>query len=274
LRRWLIGAVAKVLNAEQNMVLVLDGPQGMGKSDFVRWLASGIGAKYFTERSINPDDKDTLMNLLNYFVWEVSELGATTRRADVEALKAIITMREVRVRPAYGRNDLMKPAMASMIGTINNDAGFLNDPTGSRRYVVVTLTGINWEYTRIDVNQIWAEAVARYQRGEPWRLGADEQTMQRELNQEYELADPIEGMLQKHFSIDTASTAWMSAADILEALAERGLWGNPRGNQMMVASALRKLGIRKGRIPVDGQRQYGYWGLTRKYTQSEEALPL
>jgi len=100
-------------------------------------------------------------------------------------------MREVRVRPAYGHHDVIKPAMASMIGTINNDAGFLNDPTGSRRYAVVTLSSINWEYTSIDVNQIWAEAVARYWMGEAWRLGADEQTMQRELNQEYELADPI-----------------------------------------------------------------------------------
>jgi predicted P-loop ATPase len=274
LRRWLIGAVAKVLNAEQNVILVLDGPQGTGKSEFVRWLASGIGTKYFIERSINSEDKDTLMNLLNYFVWEVSELGATTRRADVEALKAIITMREVRVRPAYGHHDVIKPAMASMIGTINNDAGFLNDPTGSRRYAVVTLTGINWEYTSIDVNQVWAEAVARYQMGEAWRLGAAEQTTQRELNQEYELADPIEGMLQKHFYIDADSTDWMSAADILEVLAERGLRGNPRANQMMVASALRRLGIRKGRTLVDGQRQYGYWGLMRKYTAAEENLPL
>jgi hypothetical protein len=260
LRRWLIGAVAKVLNAEQNVILVLDGPQGAGKSEFVRWLASGIGTKYFIERSINPEDKDTLMNLLNYFVWEVSELGATMRRADVEALKAIITMREVRVRPAYGHHDVIKPAMASMIGTINNDAGFLNDPTGSRRYAVVTLTGIDWEYTTLDVNQIWAEAVARYRMGEAWRLGADEQTMQRELNQEYELADPIEGMLQKHFYIEPTSTAWMTAADILEVLAERGLRGNPRANQMMVASALRRLGLRKGRTLIDGQRQYGYWG--------------
>jgi predicted P-loop ATPase len=138
----------------------------------------------------------------------------------------------------------------------------------------VTLTGINWEYTTIDIDQVWAEAVARYQMGEAWRLGAAEQTMQQQLNQEYELADPIEGMLQKHFYIDPNNTAWMSAADILEVLAERGLRGNPRANQMMVASALRRLGIRKGRTVVDDQRQYGYWGLTRKFTQGEENLPL
>ena len=61
---------------------------------------------------------------------------------------------------------------------------------------------------------------------------------------------------------------------MLDVLGERsGLRGNPRANQMAVASALRRLRVQKDRRLVDGQRQYGYLGLTRKWTQQEEDVP-
>ena len=62
LHRWLIGAVAKVLDARQNVMLVLDGPQGCGKSHFVSWLGSVL-PEFFIEAPINPDDKDFLVTI-------------------------------------------------------------------------------------------------------------------------------------------------------------------------------------------------------------------
>src|SRR5439155_27168505 len=46
LRRWLVGAVAKVYAGAQNPALVIVGPQDLGKSTFVRWLTEGIGTAY------------------------------------------------------------------------------------------------------------------------------------------------------------------------------------------------------------------------------------
>ena len=39
LRRWCVGSVARVMSNEQNRTLIIDGPQGCGKSLFVKWLA-------------------------------------------------------------------------------------------------------------------------------------------------------------------------------------------------------------------------------------------
>lgn len=91
LTRWLVGAVAKVLDTRQNIMLVLDGPQGSGKSHFVQWLGSVL-PDYFIEAPINPDDKDTWLRLISKMTWEVGEFGSTSRRADREALKNFITM--------------------------------------------------------------------------------------------------------------------------------------------------------------------------------------
>ena len=165
LRKFLIGSIAKMLDAHQNFMLVLLGPQGKGKSRLVEWLCPLSGLFY--EGPINPDDKDFQIRLLNNWLWEVAELDATTKRAERSALKHFITTRMVKVRVPFGKYDIEKPAAASMIGTINPDGtGFLNDPTGNRRFVVIHLESIDFRYsTTIDVHQLWAELYAAYRNG-------------------------------------------------------------------------------------------------------------
>ena len=81
LRKWLIGAVAKAMDGSrsQNAMLVLDGPQGIGKSYFARWLCSPL-PDYFLDDAINPSDKDSVIRLAMYWIWEVGELGRTESR--------------------------------------------------------------------------------------------------------------------------------------------------------------------------------------------------
>ena len=102
---------------DDEITLVLDGPQGIGKSFLVRWLCPK--ERYYIEGGINTEDKDSLIRLASKWIWEVGELQATTRKADREALKDFISRRDVTVRPAYGRYDIVKPALASFIVTIN-----------------------------------------------------------------------------------------------------------------------------------------------------------
>ena len=120
LRRWLLGAIGKALNNDQNRMLVLDGVQGIGKSYFAKWLSDPL-EKYFIEAPINTDDKDVFLRLSSKWIWEVSELGSTTRRADREAIKAFLTMREITIRRPYDRYDTHKSALASFIGTVNDE---------------------------------------------------------------------------------------------------------------------------------------------------------
>src|SRR5262249_40503091 len=161
------------------------------------------------------------VRLIEKWIWEVSELGATTRRADVEALKAFITKRTVTVRRSYGHYDTHRPAMASLIGTVNNEGGFLQDTSGNRRYLVVTLRHMDWDYAKnCDPNQVWAEAVVLYRAGEPWRLAPSEQAARDEINTHYQAPDPIEDAMRRYFMIDPQDPPqfghWMTAAAILD----------------------------------------------------------
>lgn len=261
LRRWMIGAVAKVFQQAQNVMLVLEGPQDIGKSYFVRWLCPPSLSAYFVEGAIDTQDKDTWDRLAGRWIWEVGELGATTRKADREALKDFITRQEVTIRKAYGRHDITRPALASLIGTINEEgSGFLNDPTGSRRFAIVSLATVDRGYSSLCVDDLWAEAFTAYQAGEPWRLTDSERAVQSNINDEYEVDAPIEAMLRRYYDINPDGTNWISGIEIVQELEICGLKDNQRASLMELARIMRRAGIERQRI----KRVWSYRGVTRR----------
>lgn len=262
LRRWMIGACAKAMEGGQNFMLVLDGPQDIGKSYFAKWLCPL--PEFFIEGGINTTEKDVWLRLSHYWIWEVDELDATTRKADRSALKSFITRRNVTERRSYGRHDETLPALASLIGTINTGGnGFLNDPTGNRRFAVVELENIDRAYSReIDKHQLWAEAYALYDSGEDWRLTPEEKALQREINEEYEYSSPTEEFFWRYYDIDPTLDEWMPVADIIAELEIRGLKTPQHRAMMDLADLLKRAGVEKARKGRD--RVTSYKGIREK----------
>ncbi len=263
LYRWMIGAVAKVYEQGQNMMLVLAGPQGIGKSHFAAWLCSPL-APYFVSQSINAEDKDSALRLTSNFIWEVDELDGTIRRSDVAALKGFITRRTVEARPAYARYDIEAPAAASLIGTVNIGTGFLADVTGNRRFYVATINNIDWAYTQHDVNQLWAEAVAAYKAGEPWALQIPEKARQTEVNKGHEVPSLLDDWLETDFEYSDSEEVQefgLTAAEMVSHMDVRGhvLRGTGRQQAMELAAALAKRGVKKRKIG----NQQTYLGVTK-----------
>lgn len=269
LRRWLIGAVARNFQETQNRMLVLDGKQGIGKSRFVSWLASPL-PKHFHEGEIRTDDKDFKILLSNTWIWEVSELGSTIKRSDIEALKAFLTMGRINVRPAFMKNSIDKKAITSFIGTVNNIGGVLNDASGSRRFMATTLTNIDFDYVKIDINQIWAQAVALYKAGETWQIEGEERALVDQANDKYETENPVIDLINKRYDIDVTRTDWFtSTLDLVEMLHSNG-WGShsPVGEAMILASACKSIGLQKAFIGDSNKtRKKGYLGINAKLLQ-------
>lgn len=269
--KFLIGAVHKAFDsAAQNPMLVLDGPQNLGKSELASWLCpDALRKHHFIESAIRPEEKDDKINLTNIWLWEVMELGLTTRKADREALKAFISTKQVTVRKPYGKEPMIKPALASFIGTINNEIGFLTDPSGHRRFRPVKLTHINWAY-KLDFYQgdLWAEAYAKYLMGDTYKMNRTELHQLDGVRERYELTDPMEELLLKHFTIDTNKDQWwLSSLDILYHLGVTkdvlSQWTS-HSNMIKLGIACSKLGLEGKRIRVGGQLQRGYNGIKIK----------
>jgi hypothetical protein len=278
-RKWAIGTVGRILRPNdgiQNPMLVLDGPQNIGKSYLAWWLCSPIPA-YFLDSAIAPSEKDNMIRACSYFIWEVSELGATTRRADLEALKAFITQRTVTVRVPYGKHDIQKPPTASFVGTINNVAGFLADPTGNRRYRSCTLTAIDWDYAKhININNIWAQAMALFLGGETNELDKSTQAKVNAINEKYEIDDPLAYVIFDRYLIDPNDTSQHTAtAQIIKTLRATGdiVGGNDKQIAMQIAAILVKVGCDKKIIRVNGQQVRAWVGVSEKPLLFNSSVP-
>ena len=270
LRKWMIGAVARAMSGAQNRVLVLDGAQGIGKSEFVKWLASPIPEYYF-EGAINPEDKDCRLRRMSIWIWEINEFGSTTRRADREALKAFLSTHIVRERKAYGKFDIQGNALASFVGTANDEGGILADPTGSRRFMTVHMLSIDWRgYTRnIDVDQVWAQAYDLYVSGENWELEDDDRRAAESINAEYRVLDIVEETIRKFFEVDPTRTDWrigsLEIIDVLKDSARGNLKAPAEINERRLATAMTALGLAKPAVMKFGSKSLrGYTGITMR----------
>ena len=183
-RKWWISAVARAMDpgCQADHMLIFEGRQGIGKSRAARI----IGGQYYTEYSGSihghSSEKDFVATIIGKIVVELSEL-ATMRRAEIEALKSMLTKTVDDVRLSYERDAKSYPRTCVFIGTTNETGGYIADPTGARRFwpVVVGMTGdLKIEQLQQDVDQLWAEAIEAYENGEDWwivprELAAQEQ---------------------------------------------------------------------------------------------------
>lgn len=273
--RFLLGCIGKIRSDgwEQNVMPIIDGVQGVGKSHLVRWLPPKKIQKYYVEGGINPDSKDTKIRVVGNFLWEVGELQGMTRKADLEALKNIITQREITVRLPYGRFDISKPVTCSFVGTVNESgSGFLNDVTGNRRFVVMRINKLDWQYADLDQEQLWAQMSQLYDVGERGKLTLQETSEQNTINAEYDTLSHVEQHFHKHYGIDMLnySDSWMPIGDIIDKLELHGLSkSNQHLNLITLAGKLSQWGCGKNRSNrVTGHgRSVCYSGIYEKTPQ-------
>lgn len=132
-RKTLTAGVARIYEpgVKFDSILVLNGPQGIGKSTFF----ARLGKKWYSDSLTVADMKDKTApeKLQGYWLLEISEL-AGMRKMDVETVKSFITRTDDKYRQSYGVSVESHPRSCIIVGTTNSDGGFLRDITGNRRF--------------------------------------------------------------------------------------------------------------------------------------------
>jgi hypothetical protein len=165
--KWLIGAVARLMRpgCKVDTALILEGPQGVGKSSAARILA---GEAWFADQISDLHGKDAAQDLRGKWIIELGELSAMTR-SDVERTKAFMSRSTDHYRPTYEKHAKDFPRQCVFIGSTNRD-DYLQDDTGNRRFWPVRCGTIDLAHLRRDRDQLWAEAAVRFDAGERWWL--------------------------------------------------------------------------------------------------------
>lgn len=169
-RYWLIAAVARAMKSpcKADCVLILEGPQGLGKSTALKIL----GGEWYSDTHFALGEKDGYSQMVGVWICELSELDSFNKAESTRAKQFFASM-EDRYRPPYGRRAVTHPRQCVFAGTTNQDS-YLKDPTGNRRYWPVSCSKLDAAGLTRDRYQLWAEAVDLYQRGQRWWPGEDE----------------------------------------------------------------------------------------------------
>jgi len=198
-RKTFVAAVARVYEPgiKFDSILVLNGKQGIGKSTLFQILG---GDWYSDSLSISDmKDKTAAEKLQGYWILELGEL-AGIKKMDVETVKSFVTRTDDKFRQAYGVVVESHPRSSIVVGSTNSEGGFLRDITGNRRFwpVHVSGNGAHHPWDLKDVDQIWAEAIHRYNEGEKLFLTGQEAIDAYAMQQDAMESDDREGIVEDY----------------------------------------------------------------------------
>lgn len=199
-RKTLTAAVARVFKPgiPYQMVAVLVGGQGCGKSTFVRKL----GKEWFSDTFTTVHGRESFEQLQGAWVIEMAEL-AGLRKAEVETVKHFVAKAEDTFRPAYGQTTETFYRQCVFVGTTNKRA-FLNDPTGNRRWNPILVnpnrvTKSVWDdLTDDEIDQIWAEAYKLFRDGEKLTLSPEAAKIATDEQKNHSEIDERRGIIEKY----------------------------------------------------------------------------
>lgn len=162
-RLFLMGAVTRAYEPGHkfDFVPILEGSQGKGKSTFVQTLA--YNKAWFATLSPAFDKaKEQVESMLGKWLLEVPELAGFSKH-DVQSIKRAISTDTDTTRLSYDKRPDDYRRSCVFIGT-TNDAEYLNDNTGNRRYwpVKCRSKSIDIRKLRRNIEQLWAEALYLY----------------------------------------------------------------------------------------------------------------
>ena len=198
LKKWLVGMVASWISDDvvNNVILVLIGEQGAYKTTWFNYLLPPPLKQYFyTKTNANRMSKDDILTLAQYALVCCEELD-TMRPAELNQLKAAVTMPSIDERAAYAHYHEHRKHIASFCGTGNNTQ-FLSDPTGNRRWLPFEVESIVSPRDHpFHYEGIYSQALALYKSGfQYWFTKEEIQELNRHNHQfetprlEHELVD-------------------------------------------------------------------------------------
>lgn len=278
LKLWMRGAVARAFEpgVKFDTMLVLKGPQGMGKSEFLRKMAHN--PDWFHDNFNTVEGDAAAEKLRGMWIVEIAELLAVKNAKEVEGVKSFITSRIDKYRPKYARETEARPRVCVFSGSTNSDS-FLTDPTGNRRFLILECNPSNATSNIMEdkgaqeyIDNCWAEIMYEWKNGDR-RLTLPEEFWEEaeRMREKYTEDDPRVGIIQEY--LDNLPSAHRGGArvcvkEVLDNALHLQFEGNPARkliNEIHAIMANQIDGWMMYPCTKDGKARCGEYGVQKCY---------
>ena len=198
IRKALVAAVARAMTpgCKYDFMPILVGPQGIGKSTFLRYL----GRQWFSDSLQTFEGKEASEMIQGIWINEIGELSGFNR-SETNAVKQFLSRTEDIYREPFGKRTNPYPRRCVFFGT-TNDNEFLKDRTGNRRFWpvdtgILPMTKSVWDNLPDEVDQIWAEAYCRWQLGEKLFLSGEAKELSEAEQEAHRESNAKEGIIRE-----------------------------------------------------------------------------
>ena len=222
IKKWFLMMVALALGIidDNQLMVVLVGPQGCGKTVLCRRLMRLLKRYYKVMQPSEKLDKDLLIQLSTFFLVVFDEFEMDRRTSNL--MRAIITSNGSQVRAAWGYTAENRKRRASFIASTNNDQ-YLTDDQGDRRYLTVEVTDIlHEEDYPLPLEEAFSQAywIVTNEPSDTYVPTSDEWHEIAERNKEHVLPNFCEAVIPMYYRQPTApkTAKEVGASDILMQL--------------------------------------------------------
>lgn len=238
---------------QADMVPVLVGDQGIRKSTGVKAMAPA--QDFFTEISLGDKEDDLSRKMRGTLVAEIGELRGLHSR-EVEHIKQFVTRTHEVWTPKFKEFKTCFPRRLVFIGT-TNQAEFLADETGNRRWLPVEVHGVKVDLIKADCAQLWAEARDRFiLEGVAW---SDAERLGREQHQHHMISDSWEPIVREWLDqvaadgVKNSERKFLRLHDVMRFALNIDVKNFARRDELRVGRVLLAIGYEKGFVWEGGK---------------------
>ncbi|WP_460948047.1 VapE domain-containing protein [Spirosoma daeguense] len=259
LRKWLIGLIGSIYGKPCDLVLVLTGGDGIGKTWFFRYLLPEEWQAYAYDSKWSAD-KDEYIDMCKHILAINDEFkGRDTK--DMEHFKAITSKQYFNVREVYAKKSVKLPRLAVLCAT-SNHKGIICEPEYNRRIIPINVLSINHEaYNSIDKIDLIMEAYHAYHAGEQSTLTKEERILLGSQTEEFQNKSVERQLIEQYLQVPTGNggeqVQFMSTMDILAKLELK--LNNRRLDDRKMGRELNACGFTRKQKRIDhSKRAWGY----------------
>ena len=244
-RKWFVGILPALLDdtVVNHEILVLIGEQGLYKTTWFNFLLPPELRFGYTDSIDFKSKQDAERSLGRFFLINIDEFDQISVNQQ-GFLKHLLQKPVANLRKPYGTAIQEIRRYASFIAT-SNQKDLLTDPSGSRRFICIEVTGPIHTNVTINYRQLYAQAMDAIAKGERYWLDDSDEAILKQTNREFEQPTPLEQLFLCHFhpAENEEEGDWMTPMEILSFLQTKTKDRLSINKVALFGRALHKLGI-------------------------------